>query len=1588
MNFVNHFNNKKIFFLTSLLVCFLSRSELSFASTCLNPSSFPEVTTQCQLGASTTCTLNGKYKISKDTGNSNSLLPPIIIPPGSELCITNDTLSSSVNVYAQSLLINGGTFQIGTVNAPMSSSKKVTLTMSGNKSASMAPKPLCASNLSRCSDIAKTTYYTGNGRDITVTGKGQLLLYGAKGLTKTNNNIIHDLGYQYKKINTKSKLNHTTIPDYFNTSSGSNSWTYLLKPAGPAYYNKTMWVEAPVDFSTLAVPIINSPLIPIFIHPSEKDYPYLLQLAKDVSSQTDGTAWESGDWISVSTTTFSSHQTEIVQICQVFRDQVSQMSVVILAGSPSYKNQCSGISNNTPLKHYHFGSQAPSVGFFTQDNNAYQPESGGRTYTVKKGQAKSLYDGKSRNYGIDERAEVALLSKNIKLTSTAGETPGYDLIDSNTNQPGLINQYFGGHIAVMNMNPQSPPEVKVNIVGVEIEKFGQALVGRYPIHFHRINQDSTSIDANLLIQDTSVHHSFNKCFVTHDSMGIKFYNNTCVRTIGQGFYLEDGHNIMANQYVRNLVAGAMAAGLIYSANDQYVKGPSNNKSGYNQYWDGDYMAKQTNYQYDPEQIPDTSNSGANTGNYIDSFGPSGFWITTFGGQVGDVNYPNIFLNNSVAGCQIRGAAYWLVKQDINNINAIPSSVEADLYPIFSGNRGHACYDGVMAGTNFAIIDTSPLPGTTGAKQPPGTPPKPVPVNKAVNTSQNAPVVIFDNLTLTQIKQKAFWYRGVFVAVNNSRFSALKQGMTLLGGGGPEGNLLGFWGLVQDSVFAAVTNNNVGRYSDCEDYFKTYGSGLHTLNSSDALPIDIGNEMAECAPINFSNITTSPPNPVANNQSIFGDIVPNFNFQGYTFYDGPARMEDNRFINFRADPTNTTYYKNSDNNATGAIAKRFLVTKIDAHRMMNFNQAGQLSPDYRSGGENHYGYTGDAAFSWLKGNAQSVPPTQYAKGNIWENTNYKHQIFSDISDLQYPLQDGDKQTVEIDRDTTLSGYYLCQSSDTTVCSNSTTNSANHYPISLNNLDIFATKSTTDEPDSRGRNNVISSALMSPNKFATINVGVGSQIKMNTLQHGAWDQLNIHRDLDAYGNSADTTMNGRGGLKYMYEAMVMNNMGYTYSTNNFNGDNQFIFSYSDAPVDTLFVNRVGVCIGQSATNIEIYKLPRQWNSGVNYLQPSPYFTNGNLTSTAASCPSIVTEVDAYATCKATGKSYASGNKMQWGKVSSYPNGKTDLNQNFFNAMENNYSPAANQKTINEGYYFDSNSGILYFNMIQQPQATAPSPAITPPYGTCDSSLYSTASSEIVSYLKSSNSDQIKRVLDTSCYVPAMQIKPETSELLTCPVEGCAVYTVEFVNSNSQPTCSAGNWSKILEGSTPAIDTTSEQVTYASPYQLYDAASQTLLSPQSYSVSVIGNSNTTRSFNYISSTPQPDIGGLLPLTKAVYVAPATSSVTMNTAPSGINLISFGTPPTPPSFPYALNAGSVQVKLKATANYFVNSLGNTNTITAKSASVGFNLSHIAPATFNATLSYGSSNCPLTFSGSTITMNTPASCVGVVINQMAISAP
>src|SRR5262249_21711704 len=139
-----------------------------------------------------------------------------------------------------------------------------------------------------------------------------------------------------------------------------------------------------------------------------------LKLAKDVTQGAG--AWKSGDWIVVGTTSFSPYESEFVQIDIVTKD--SEGTTVTL-------------KSDTPLQFYHFGGPDP-----------------GPPSTDNYNGSKSTSDF---NYGVDERAEVGLITRSIRLTAQI------DVDD--------LTKHWGGEIKIMHGAKE------IVLQGVEVEKF-------------------------------------------------------------------------------------------------------------------------------------------------------------------------------------------------------------------------------------------------------------------------------------------------------------------------------------------------------------------------------------------------------------------------------------------------------------------------------------------------------------------------------------------------------------------------------------------------------------------------------------------------------------------------------------------------------------------------------------------------------------------------------------------------------------------------------------------------------------------------------------------------------------------------------------------------------------------------------------------------------------------------------------------------------------------------------------------------------------------------------------------------------------
>lgn len=125
------------------------------------------------------------------------------------------------------------------------------------------------------------------------------------------------------------------------------------------------------------------------------------------------------------------------------------------------------------------------------------------------------YDnGAGLTWTLDERAEVGLLSRNIKIQG-----------DDST----ATNAGFGGHMMSMFGS-------QVHAEGIELYKMGQKQkLARYPFHWHLVQEAP-----GQYVRNSSIHRSFNRCVTVHGTHDTLVADNVCYDFIGHGYFLEDG----------------------------------------------------------------------------------------------------------------------------------------------------------------------------------------------------------------------------------------------------------------------------------------------------------------------------------------------------------------------------------------------------------------------------------------------------------------------------------------------------------------------------------------------------------------------------------------------------------------------------------------------------------------------------------------------------------------------------------------------------------------------------------------------------------------------------------------------------------------------------------------------------------------------------------------------------------------------------------------------------------------------------------------------------------------------------------------
>ncbi len=265
-------------------------------------------------------------------------------------------------------------------------------------------------------------------------------------------------------------------------------------------------------------------------------------------------------------------------------------------------------------------------------------------------------------FDVDERGEVGLLTRNIKIQASA-----------DAEQSSL-----GGHIMAM-------PSSKMYVSGVELRRMGQHLIkARYPIHWHLVGDAP-----GQYIKNAAIHDTYNRCVTVHGTNFLRIENNVTYNTVGHCFFLEDGIE-HGNEYVRNLAIQTKC----------HTSKP----------------CVPTNLAASGEPRTGTGQSGqASTDVLLPSDNTvSSFWIT---------NPDNVYRDNVAAGSDANG--FWMSLPEHPNGQFDGTEISKTIWPRrtpfreFKGNVAHSNYDGFMFDRNIAANNTFGVTGSshTGLENP-------------------------------------------------------------------------------------------------------------------------------------------------------------------------------------------------------------------------------------------------------------------------------------------------------------------------------------------------------------------------------------------------------------------------------------------------------------------------------------------------------------------------------------------------------------------------------------------------------------------------------------------------------------------------------------------------------------------------------------------------------------------------------------------------------------------------------------------------------------------------------------------------------
>ncbi|XP_043095672.1 cell surface hyaluronidase [Puntigrus tetrazona] len=338
--------------------------------------------------------------------------------------------------------------------------------------------------------------------------------------------------------------------------------------------------------------------------------------------------------------------------------------------------------------------------------------------------------------GVDMRAEVALLSRNILIH---GEMEN-SCYGKNWCQYFSYDT-FGGHIKILgNFSSVHLSQVELKHMGQQQER------GRYPVNFHRcgdVDQRGGYSDPTYL-NSLSIHHSFSRCVGIHATNGLLVRDTVGYVTLGHCFFLEDGIE-QRNIFFHNL--GLLTKPGTILPTDR-----------------NDSMCTEITDRVYKGYVPSPAN---------ECKAVSTFWIA----------HPNNHLiSNSAAGSQDAGIWYVFHNSSTGDSHGLIPETKAELTPlgVFFNNRVHSNFkaglfiDRKVKSTNSTATDPREyLCLDNSARFRP---------HENSDTSRPRVAALIDTLISFKNNDLGAWIRGGDIIIRNSGFADNGVGLSFASDG--------------------------------------------------------------------------------------------------------------------------------------------------------------------------------------------------------------------------------------------------------------------------------------------------------------------------------------------------------------------------------------------------------------------------------------------------------------------------------------------------------------------------------------------------------------------------------------------------------------------------------------------------------------------------------------------------------------------------------------------------------------------------------------------------------------------------------------